>query len=229
MAKRRFRPEDAYRLKTAADPDLSPDARRVAYVVVEADEDADRLRSSIWVAAAGWLDAGAQVQRRPCGQGAALVPRRPVAGLHLGSGGQARAGAPAACPARRRRAGPPGQPAGTGERTGVGARIASAGRGLPRGTKGPRAGERAGAQRPAPRARAGGEVRRNRLAGRTASPVRGRCREWIPHPGDPRRLRPRPTLVLAGRHDDCVRVRSPPAPGRPPAPSRRVGRARDRW
>jgi dipeptidyl aminopeptidase/acylaminoacyl peptidase len=51
MAKRRFRPEDAYRLKTAADPNLSPDARRVAYVVVEADEDADRLRSSIWVAA----------------------------------------------------------------------------------------------------------------------------------------------------------------------------------
>lgn len=51
MAKRRFRPEDGFRLRAAGDPDLSPDGRRVAFVVSETDQDADRLRSSIWVAA----------------------------------------------------------------------------------------------------------------------------------------------------------------------------------
>ena len=45
-----FEPEDAYRLRTASDPDLSPDGRRVAFAVVDVDEEADRLRSSIWVA-----------------------------------------------------------------------------------------------------------------------------------------------------------------------------------
>jgi dipeptidyl aminopeptidase/acylaminoacyl peptidase len=51
MAKRPFRPEDAYRLKTAADPDLSPDGHRVAWVQIEVDEASDRGASSIWVAA----------------------------------------------------------------------------------------------------------------------------------------------------------------------------------
>jgi dipeptidyl aminopeptidase/acylaminoacyl peptidase len=51
MAKRSFRPEDAFRLRTASDPDLSPDGRRVAFAVSAADEKEDRLRSSIWVAA----------------------------------------------------------------------------------------------------------------------------------------------------------------------------------
>lgn len=50
MSKRRFRPEDAFRLRTATDPDLSPDGRRVAFAVTDTDQDADRLRSSIWVA-----------------------------------------------------------------------------------------------------------------------------------------------------------------------------------
>jgi dipeptidyl aminopeptidase/acylaminoacyl peptidase len=52
QTKRRFRPEDAFRLKAAADPDLSPDAKRVAFVALEPDQQEDRLRSSIWVAAA---------------------------------------------------------------------------------------------------------------------------------------------------------------------------------
>src|SRR5215469_9984399 len=52
MAKRRFRPEDAFRLRLAVDPDLSPDGRRVAFVVVETDTEADKLRSSIFVAPA---------------------------------------------------------------------------------------------------------------------------------------------------------------------------------
>jgi dipeptidyl aminopeptidase/acylaminoacyl peptidase len=52
MAKRGFRPDDAYRLKTATDPDLSPDGRRVAFAIAETDQAKDRLCSSIWVAAA---------------------------------------------------------------------------------------------------------------------------------------------------------------------------------
>ncbi|HYB26457.1 MAG TPA: S9 family peptidase [Solirubrobacteraceae bacterium] len=50
MAKRRFRADDVFRLRTASDPDLSPDGRRVAFAVTDADEEADRLCSSIWVA-----------------------------------------------------------------------------------------------------------------------------------------------------------------------------------
>ncbi|HUA07508.1 MAG TPA: S9 family peptidase [Solirubrobacteraceae bacterium] len=51
MAKRRFRPEDAYRLRGAGEPELSPDGRRIAFVATETDEEKDRLRSSIWVTA----------------------------------------------------------------------------------------------------------------------------------------------------------------------------------
>ncbi|MFZ0380982.1 MAG: hypothetical protein WAL38_24365, partial [Solirubrobacteraceae bacterium] len=50
MAKRGFRPEDALRLRTATSPALSPNGRRVAFVVSDTDRDADRLRASIWVA-----------------------------------------------------------------------------------------------------------------------------------------------------------------------------------
>jgi dipeptidyl aminopeptidase/acylaminoacyl peptidase len=52
MAKRRFAPEDGYRLRTASDPDLSPDGRRVAFVVSQTDQEGDRLVASIWVAPA---------------------------------------------------------------------------------------------------------------------------------------------------------------------------------
>lgn len=50
MAKRPFRPDDAYRLRTASDPDMSPGGRRVAFAVVDTDQEEDRLRWSIWVA-----------------------------------------------------------------------------------------------------------------------------------------------------------------------------------
>jgi dipeptidyl aminopeptidase/acylaminoacyl peptidase len=49
MAKRAFRADDAYRLRTASDPDLSPDGRRVAFAIVDTDQEEDRLRWSIWV------------------------------------------------------------------------------------------------------------------------------------------------------------------------------------
>jgi dipeptidyl aminopeptidase/acylaminoacyl peptidase len=51
MRRRGFRPEDARRLKAVLDPDMSPDARRVAFAMAEVDEERDRLRSSIWMAA----------------------------------------------------------------------------------------------------------------------------------------------------------------------------------
>lgn len=49
MSKRAFRAEDAFRLKVVADPNLSPDGRRVAFVVGAIDEEGDRLTSTIWV------------------------------------------------------------------------------------------------------------------------------------------------------------------------------------
>lgn len=51
MTRRRFRPEDAYRLKAASDPQLSPDGRRVAFVLGEVDEEQDRLVSAVFLAA----------------------------------------------------------------------------------------------------------------------------------------------------------------------------------
>src|SRR5438874_434044 len=49
-AKRSFLPEDLYRLRIVADPQLSPDGALVAYLVAEHDEATDDLHSSIWVA-----------------------------------------------------------------------------------------------------------------------------------------------------------------------------------
>ena len=60
MAKRRFRPEDGLRLNTATDPDLSPDGRRVAFVVTKTDVKRDRPNTSIWVAP---LDGSAPERR----------------------------------------------------------------------------------------------------------------------------------------------------------------------
>jgi dipeptidyl aminopeptidase/acylaminoacyl peptidase len=57
MAKRLLRPEDAYRLKTSTEPDLSPDGRRVAFVLTETEREKDRLRTSIWVVPADGSEA----------------------------------------------------------------------------------------------------------------------------------------------------------------------------
>jgi dipeptidyl aminopeptidase/acylaminoacyl peptidase len=43
-------PEDVYELTGVGDPRISPDARRIAYVVGTTDRDANDYRSSIWVA-----------------------------------------------------------------------------------------------------------------------------------------------------------------------------------
>jgi dipeptidyl aminopeptidase/acylaminoacyl peptidase len=47
--KRPIKPEDFYLLKTVADPQLSPDGKRVAYVVSQADKESDEMRSSVFV------------------------------------------------------------------------------------------------------------------------------------------------------------------------------------
>src|SRR3954469_532305 len=45
-----MRPEDVYALTSVGDPRISPDGRRVAYVVNRIDQEANAYRSSIWVA-----------------------------------------------------------------------------------------------------------------------------------------------------------------------------------
>jgi dipeptidyl aminopeptidase/acylaminoacyl peptidase len=49
---RGMQPDDVYRLRSAADPRLSPDSRTVAYVVSWVDEDDREPRSAVWCAAA---------------------------------------------------------------------------------------------------------------------------------------------------------------------------------
>src|SRR6476660_1430845 len=45
-----MKPEDVYALASVGDPRLSPDGRRVAYVVSRTDEEGNAYRSAIWVA-----------------------------------------------------------------------------------------------------------------------------------------------------------------------------------
>jgi dipeptidyl aminopeptidase/acylaminoacyl peptidase len=74
MAKRRFHPEDAYRLRATGEPDLSPDGRRIAFAVAEADEEKDRLCSSIWVAAVDGSSAPRRFTEGPADKSPAWSP-----------------------------------------------------------------------------------------------------------------------------------------------------------
>ena len=49
-AKRGVRPKDLYLLRTVVDPQVSPDGKRVAYVVTWPDRDADETRMSVHIA-----------------------------------------------------------------------------------------------------------------------------------------------------------------------------------
>jgi dipeptidyl aminopeptidase/acylaminoacyl peptidase len=55
-----MRPDDVYALTSVADPRISPDGRRVAYVVVSADREENCYRSAIWVAALDGAEAARQ-------------------------------------------------------------------------------------------------------------------------------------------------------------------------
>ncbi|MGE0046283.1 MAG: prolyl oligopeptidase family serine peptidase [Hyphomonadaceae bacterium] len=63
-APRHFQPADVFNLEYAADPQISPDGRRVAYVRVSGDIRSDRFRRSIWL-----VDDTGQ-NNRPIAQGA---------------------------------------------------------------------------------------------------------------------------------------------------------------
>src|SRR5919204_6927125 len=67
-----MRPEDIYALTSVGDPRLSPDGRRVAYVVTGVDGEANRYRSAIWVAP---LDGSEKPRRLTSGERSDGSPR----------------------------------------------------------------------------------------------------------------------------------------------------------
>jgi len=67
-----MRPEDIYALTSVGDPRLSPDGRRVAYVVNRIDAEANRYRSAIWLAA---LDGSEEPTRLTSGERSDGSPR----------------------------------------------------------------------------------------------------------------------------------------------------------
>ncbi len=69
--KRRFAPEDMYRMRTCTDPRIAPDGKVVALVVTTTDRAANRYRSNIWGVP---LDGG-QPRRLTSGQKADSHPR----------------------------------------------------------------------------------------------------------------------------------------------------------
>lgn len=74
MRKRPFRPEDAVRLKKVAEPDLSPDGRRVAFTLSEADDHHDRVASSVWVVDVDGSRAPRRFTEGPADHGAEWSP-----------------------------------------------------------------------------------------------------------------------------------------------------------
>ena len=67
-----MRPEDVYGLTGAADPRISPDGTRVAYVVWSIDEESSQYLSSIWVAP---VDGSGEPQRFTSGERRDAMPR----------------------------------------------------------------------------------------------------------------------------------------------------------
>ena len=64
-------PEDLTRLRFVSDPQLSPDGRRVAFVVTTLSEERDEYLSNIWV-----VDVeGGEPRRFTAGRGATPAPR----------------------------------------------------------------------------------------------------------------------------------------------------------
>ena len=229
MAKRSFRPEDAFRLRTASDPDLSPDGRRVAFAVAAADQEEDRLRSSIWVAA---LDGSSEPRRFTEGP-ADKSPRWSPDGRWLAyistTDGRPDDAHVRLAPLDG------GMPARLGDLPGPVSQLAwspDSRRLVVVCRVGAPDGANAGAtERNAPRVVRGLAARLDGVGwqdGRRhlfvvdveGGSARQLTRGEYDH-ADP--------VVLPGRRDDPVRLGSPSAPRRPPVPRRRMGRARRRW
>ncbi len=67
-----MRPEDVYSLTSVGDPRISPDGRRVAYVVTRIDEEANAYRTAIWVSS---LDGSEESRQLTTGTRADHSPR----------------------------------------------------------------------------------------------------------------------------------------------------------
>ena len=67
-----MRPEDVYALTSVGDPRISPDARRVAYVVTQIDSEANAYRSAIWTMP---LDGSEEPRRFTAGERTDHSPR----------------------------------------------------------------------------------------------------------------------------------------------------------
>jgi dipeptidyl aminopeptidase/acylaminoacyl peptidase len=67
-----MQPEDVYALTSVGDPRISPDGRRVAYVVTRIDEEANAYRSAIWLAP---LDGSAEPRQFTSGERSDQSPR----------------------------------------------------------------------------------------------------------------------------------------------------------
>jgi dipeptidyl aminopeptidase/acylaminoacyl peptidase len=75
-----MRPEDVYALTSVGDPRLSPDGRRVAYVVNRIDSEANAYRTAIWVAT---LDGSQEPRQFTSGERSDHSPRWSPDGLWL--------------------------------------------------------------------------------------------------------------------------------------------------
>jgi dipeptidyl aminopeptidase/acylaminoacyl peptidase len=67
-----MRPEDVYELVNVSDPRISPDGKRVAYVVTRVDQDANDYRASIWVTP---LDGSGEARKFTSGEKRDTTPR----------------------------------------------------------------------------------------------------------------------------------------------------------
>src|SRR6185436_1137849 len=76
---RGMRPDDLIRIRFVSDPRISPDGRRVAYVVTTLSEEKDEYLSNIWLVEA---DGGAR-RRFTAGPGRDTAPRWSPDGTRL--------------------------------------------------------------------------------------------------------------------------------------------------
>ena len=49
QTKRRIEPSDIYAVRTASDPQLSPDGKKILYVLNETDQGHNRYKSNVWI------------------------------------------------------------------------------------------------------------------------------------------------------------------------------------